>query len=92
MQKGRDEVETEPARQHFRVRSRTRGAYAHGAVYDVQLQLAATGRLLLALTFSDHDEANAFRRRVEDDLDLLGSDDFRRKHGLPSGVLAAADR
>lgn len=74
------------AGRHFRVLTRTRGGYNGGTMYDVQLQSVATGQLLWAQTFTDHDQATTFQRRVSDDLEDLPDPDFRRKHGVPSTV------
>lgn len=73
----------EPARRHFRVLTRTRGGYNGSTMYDVQLQSIATGQLLWAQTFTDHEQAVSFERGVSEDLDLADAD-FRRKHGVPA--------
>ena len=65
------------ARQDFRVLTRTRGGYDGAVMYDVQLQVAATGALVWAQTFSD-------QTQVERDLDELENDEFRRKYSVPS--------
>jgi hypothetical protein len=53
-------------------------------MYDVQLQVAATGSLIWAQTFTDQDQADDFQSEVEHDLDALDMDDFRRKYSVPS--------
>ena len=70
-------------RQDFRVLTRRRGGY-DGTMVDVQLQVAATGALVWAQTFSDEDQAEDFAAQLEADLDALGNDDFRRKYSVPS--------
>jgi hypothetical protein len=71
-------------RQDFRVLTRTRGGYDGAVMYDVQLQVAATGALIWAQTFSDQEQADRFREEVEADLDGLDLDEFRRKYSVPS--------
>lgn len=71
------------ARNDFRVLTRTRGGYGGGVMYDVQLQVAATGRLVWAQTFTDRIQADAFQAEVEADLEL-DADAFRRKYSVPS--------
>ncbi len=70
-------------RQDFRVLTRRRGGY-DGTMVDIQLQVAATGALVWAQTFSDEDQAEDFAAQLEADLDALGNDDFRRKYSVPS--------
>lgn len=72
------------ARQDFRVQTRTRGGYDGATMYDVQLQVAETGAMVWAQTFTDQTQAEDFRAQVEGDLDDLGSDEFRRKYSVPS--------
>ena len=72
-------------RQDFRVLTRRRGGY-DGTMVDIQLQVAATGALVWAQTFSDEAQAEAFATEVEADLDALGNDEFRRKYSVPSGT------
>ena len=55
-------------------------------MYDVQLQVAATGALVWAQTFSDEDQADAFESQLDDDLDELDDVAFRRKYGVPASV------
>lgn len=76
----------ESARRHFRVLTRIRGGYNGSTMYDVQLQLIATGALMWAQTFTDRDQATVFERDLEHDLDDLDLPSFRRKHSLPSGA------
>jgi hypothetical protein len=72
------------ARQDFRVLTRTRGGYDGAVMYDVQLQVAATGALVWAQTFSDQEQADRFQGEVEHDLEELDNDEFRRKYSVPS--------
>lgn len=72
-----------PARHDFRVLTRTRGGYDGGVMYDVQLQVAATGALVWAQTFTVQDQADEFQYQVQDDLELDGPE-FRRKYSVPS--------
>jgi hypothetical protein len=78
-----DEQPVRAARHDFRVLTQTRGGYSNGVMYDVQLQVAATGRLVWAQTFTDREQADAFEAQVGDDLDLDGPE-FRRKHSVTS--------
>lgn len=71
-------------RREFRVLTRTRGGYDGATMYDVQLQVADTGALLWAQSFSDQQQADRFQQQVEDDLDHLEPDGFRAKYGVPS--------
>jgi hypothetical protein len=73
-----------PPRRDFRVLTRSRGGYDGAMMYDVQLQVAATGALLWAQTFSDQEQADEFQHQVEADLDELDMDRFRSKYGVPS--------
>ncbi len=70
-------------RQDFRVLTRRRGGY-QGTMIDIQLQVAATGALVWAQTFSDEDQAESFAAELESDLDALDNDAFRRKYSVPS--------
>jgi hypothetical protein len=72
------------SRRQFRVLTRMRGGYDGATMHDVQLQVAATGALVWAQTFSDQEQADEFERQVEDDLDHLEPDRFRSKYGVPS--------
>lgn len=72
-----------PPRQDFRVLTRRRGGY-QGTMVDIQLQVAATGALVWAQTFSDEEQAEAFAAELESDLDALDNDAFRRKYSVPS--------
>jgi hypothetical protein len=74
---------TTPRRQ-FRVLTRTRGGYDGGVRHDVQLQVADTGALVWAQTFSDERQAHEFQQQLEDDLDALDPSGFRTKYGVPS--------
>jgi hypothetical protein len=73
-----------PPRRDFRIATRTRGGYDGAMMYDVQLQIVATGALLWAQTFTDQQQADEFQRQVEADLDELDMDRFRSKYGVPS--------
>lgn len=77
------ETDDRPARNDFRVLTRTRGGYGDGVMYDVQLQVAASGNLVWAQTFTDQEQADEFQAQVEADLELDGSE-FRRKYSVPS--------
>ncbi|WP_052667913.1 hypothetical protein [Nitriliruptor alkaliphilus] len=73
-------------RQDFRVLTRRRGGYDGGMMYDVQLQVAATGALVWAQTFSDEDQATDFESQLDTDLDDLDDAAFRRKYGVPASA------
>lgn len=73
-------------RQDFRVLTRRRGGYDGAVMYDVQLQVAATGSLVWAQTFSDAEQADEFESQLDADLDALDSEAFRRKYGVPSSA------
>ena len=72
------------SRRQFRVLTRMRGGYDGATMHDVQLQIAATGALVWAQTFTDQQQAEEFEQQVEDDLDHLVPEDFRSKYGVPS--------
>lgn len=72
------------ARQDFRVLTRTRSGYDGAVMYDVQLQVAATGALVWAQTFSDQEQADTFQDELEHDLGELDNEAFRRKYSVPS--------
>lgn len=86
MSVGADPTEERSPRQDFRVLTRRRGGYDGAVMVDIQLQVAATGALIWAQTFSDEAQANEFEQQVESDLDTLGNDEFRRKYSVPSSV------
>ncbi|MBW3619556.1 MAG: hypothetical protein KY461_04875 [Actinobacteria bacterium] len=71
-------------RQDFRVLTRTRGGYDGGMMYDVQLQVAASGSMVWAQTFSDQQQAEEFQAQLESDMETLDLDEFRRKYSVPS--------
>jgi hypothetical protein len=71
-------------RRDFRVLTRRRGGYDGAVMVDVQLQVAETGALVWAQTFSDGAQAETFQRELEEDLDTLDDASFRRKYGVPS--------
>jgi hypothetical protein len=53
-------------------------------MYDVQLQVVATGALVWAQTFTDSNQADEFKEQLEADLDALEDAPFRRKYSVPS--------
>lgn len=73
-------------RRDFRVLIRRRGGYDGAQMVDVQLQVAATGAMVWAQTFSDAAQADAFEADLGRDLDELDDDAFRRKYGVPTSV------
>lgn len=73
-------------RRDFRVLTRRRGGYDDALMIDVQLQIAGTGALVWAQTFSDQAQADEFQQQLEDDLDALEDEDFRRKYGVPASA------
>jgi hypothetical protein len=73
-------------RHSFRVLTQTRQGYNGSTMFDVQLQSVGSGQLMWAQTFTDRAQAEAFQANLETDLDELGDEEFRRKHGLPSGT------
>jgi hypothetical protein len=73
-------------RRDFRVLTRRRGGYDGAVMFDVQLQVAATGALVWAQTFSDEAQADAFETQLDGDLDELDDAAFRRKYGVPASV------
>jgi hypothetical protein len=81
-----DSTEERSPRQDFRVLTRRRGGYDGAVMVDIQLQVAATGALVWAQTFSDEAQASEFEQQVESDLDTLSIDEFRRKYSVPSSV------
>jgi hypothetical protein len=77
-------VSDDSPRRNFRVLTRTRGGYNGSTMYDVQLQVAATGNLVWAQTFTDRDQAEEYERRLDADLDELDEQAFRRKYNVTS--------
>lgn len=73
-------------RRDFRVLTRRREGYENAVMVDVQLQVAQTGAMVWAQTFSDLDQAEVFQRELEADLHDLDDDAFRRKYGVPSST------
>jgi hypothetical protein len=73
-------------RSDFRILTRRRGGYDGAAMVDVQLQVAATGALVWAQTFSDTEQAEEFHAQLEIDLEELEDEPFRRKYGVPSSL------
>jgi hypothetical protein len=70
-------------RERFRVLTRRRGSY-DAEMFDVQLQVIATGALVWAQSFSDAEQADDFRDQVQADLESLDLDTFRVKYSVPS--------
>ena len=62
----------------------TRGGYNGSTMYDVQLQVAATGNLVWAQTFTDRNQAEAYSLALDSDLDELDETAFRRKYNVTS--------
>lgn len=77
-------MSTASARRHFRVLTQTRGGYNGATMFDVQLQIAESGELVWAQTFTDPEQARDYEATVEADLDELDDADFRRKYGVPA--------
>jgi uncharacterized lipoprotein YmbA len=73
-------------RRDFRVLTRRRGGYDGAVMVDVQLQLAHSGALVWAQTFSDEVQADDFQRQLEEDLEAMDDGGFRRKYGVPSSA------
>jgi TolB-like protein len=73
-------------RRDFRILTRRRGGYDGAVMIDVQLQVAHSGALVWAQTFSDDTQADEFQQQLEDDLDTLDDTTFRRKYSVPSSA------
>jgi hypothetical protein len=73
-------------RRDFRVLTRRRGGYDGAVMVDVQLQVAETGALVWAQTFSDEAQADGFQQQLEEDLETLDDASFRSKYGVPSSA------
>jgi hypothetical protein len=73
-------------RRDFRVLTRRRGGYDGAVMVDVQLQVANSGALVWAQTFSDESQADDFQRQLEEDLDAMDDEGFRRKYSVPSSA------
>jgi hypothetical protein len=73
-------------RHDFRVLTRRRGGYDGAVMVDVQLQVAHSGALVWAQTFSDEAQADEFQQQLEEDLDTLDDGTFRRKYSVPSSA------
>jgi hypothetical protein len=71
-------------RRNYRVLTATRGGYNGSTMYDVQLQVAATGNLVWAQTFTDRNQAEAYSLALDSDLDELDETAFRRKYNVTS--------
>lgn len=70
-------------RRDFRVLTRRRGGYQDATMFDVQLQVAATGALVWAQTFTDEEQGDAFLAELEADLDTMEDEPFRKKYSVP---------
>lgn len=79
-------AEASTPRRDFRVLIRRRTGYDSALIVDVQLQVAATGALVWARSFSDEQHADELQNELEHDLDELDGPEFRRKYGVPSNV------
>lgn len=77
---------TRTPRRDFRTLTQRRGAYDGAMMFDVQLQVAATGALVWAQSFSDQAQADAFQQQLEDDLQTMEDEPFRRKYGVPAST------
>ena len=73
-------------RTSFRILTRRRDAYDGGVMHDVQLQVASTGALVWAQTFSDEAQAREFEAQLASDLDTLDDAAFRRKYSVPTSA------
>lgn len=71
-------------RRTYRVLTATRGGYNGSTMYDVQLQMAATGNIVWAQTFTDREQAAEYERTLDADLDDLDESAFRRKYNVTS--------
>lgn len=67
----------------FRALRARRGGY-DAIMFDVQLQVIATGALVWAQSFSDEQQADAFYEQLSDDLEHLSLDAFRSRYSVPS--------
>ncbi len=79
-------TETRSPRRNFRTLARRRGGYDGAIMFDVQLQVAATGALVWAQSFSDEQQAEEFQQQLDEDLDALDDGPFRRKYGVPAST------
>ena len=73
-------------RRDFRVLTRRRTGYEGALIVDIQLQIAATGALVWSRSFSDEQQADELEAELQQDLDQLDADAFRRKHGVPASA------
>lgn len=73
-------------RSNFRVLTRVRGGYNGAVMYDIQLQVAATGSLVWAQTFSDQAQADEFQAQLDQDMDDLDLAGFRSKYSVPASA------
>lgn len=67
----------------FRVLRAQRGGY-DAIMFDVQLQVVATGALVWAQSFSAEQQADEFYEKVSNDLEHLDLDAFRSRYSVPS--------
>jgi hypothetical protein len=65
------------------VLTRRRDGSQGAEMVDVQLQRADTGAIVWAQSFSDPEQADAFERQLDSDLDDLDEAEFRRRYGVP---------
>lgn len=63
--------------------TRRRDGSQGAEMVDVQLQRADTGAIVWAQSFSDPEQADAFERQLDSDLDDLDEAEFRRRYGVP---------
>jgi hypothetical protein len=75
--------DTSTPRNRFRALTRRRDGY-DATMFDVQLQIVATGALVWAQSFSDEQQADDFHAQLEVDLEELDLDAFRAKYAVPS--------
>jgi hypothetical protein len=73
-------------RRDFRVLTRRRAGYDGAVLVDIQLQIAETGALVWAQSFSDEAQAEDFQRELEADLEALDDPEFRKKYGVPASA------
>lgn len=67
----------------FRVLTQRRGGYQGAEMFDVQLQVAATGALVWAQTFTDKEQGAEFLAELEADIDTMEDEPFRKKYSVP---------
>jgi len=74
----------ESPRRLFRVLVRERGGSQGSRVVDVQLQVRRSGAIVWAHTFSDPALARELQDRIEQDMDEMDVESFRRAHRISS--------